>query len=301
MNRESRMNWEDGRLFLAVARHGQMLAAARRLGTTQATLSRRVRALEQALGTTLLLRRPHGSSLTPAGEALALVLERMESELVAATDLYVGQDHHVSGKVRISLPDGFGAAFLAPRLGRLLDRHPDLLLELVPPQATLGRGGADLMVRVGRPRDGADRARRLTRYSLGLYATPGYLATRPPVTRAEDLAGHRLIGFVEDMTASPDLDYCAEFYGTTPPRLGIASAAAQVAAVEGGAGIGVLHDYIAAGRPGIVPVLPALRTHREYWLVLDAARARVARVRTVADFLVAEVEAARVSFDQVAA
>lgn len=300
MNRYSPMNWEDGRLFLAVARNGQILAAARRLGTTQATLSRRIRALEQTLGTTLLLRRPHGSSLTPAGEALALVLERMEAELVAATDLYAGQDHHVSGNVRIAVPDGFGAAFLSPRLGLLLDRHPDLVVQLVPPQGTLGRGSADLMVRVGRPREGADRARRLTRYSLGLYSTAGYLAARKPVARAEDLAGHRLIGFVEDLTVSPDLDYCTEFYGTVAPRIGIASAAAQVAAVEGGAGIGVLHDYIAEGRPGLVPVLPELRTHREYWLVIDAAKAKVARVRAVADFLVAEVEAARSTFDQAA-
>ena len=48
MNRESRMNWEDGRLFLAVARHGQMLAAARRLGTTQATLSVKASTLQAA-------------------------------------------------------------------------------------------------------------------------------------------------------------------------------------------------------------------------------------------------------------
>ena len=120
------MNWDDGRLFLAVARAGQLLGAARSLGLTQATLSRRMKALEEGLGTTLLVRRPHGCALTPAGEALAATLERVEAEFDGASDRIGGEDRRLSGVVRIGAPDGLGVSFIAPRLGLFADRHPGL-------------------------------------------------------------------------------------------------------------------------------------------------------------------------------
>src|SRR5687767_639413 len=98
-------DWDDGRLFLAVARAGQMLAASRALGVNQATLSRRVAALEAALGARLLVRRTHGSELTDAGAALVESLERIESELLAAQARLQGSDAAVAGVVRIGAPD----------------------------------------------------------------------------------------------------------------------------------------------------------------------------------------------------
>ncbi len=294
------MNWDDGRMFLAVARAGQILGAARRLGVTQATLSRRVQALEAALGTALLVRRAHGCVPTPAGAALALALERMEGELDEATGQVAGQDRRVSGVVRIAAPDGFAVSFVAPRLAALAALHPELAVQLVPvPRASaLSQREADLAVLVGRPRRGDAVARRLAAYSVGLYAARAYLAAHPPVVAAADLAGHRLIGFVEDLVPSPDLDYCAEFYGAARARFEIASVTGQLAAVAGGAGIGVLHDYIAAEAPGLVRLLPGIVARREYWLVLPRALARVARVRAVADFLVEEVRRAGATFDR---
>ncbi|MBN9057145.1 MAG: LysR family transcriptional regulator, partial [Rhizobiales bacterium] len=74
------MNWDDARMFLAVARTGQLLAASRRLGVKHATLSRRVSALEEALKTRLLIRRTNGCDLTAEGEAFLRAAERMETE-----------------------------------------------------------------------------------------------------------------------------------------------------------------------------------------------------------------------------
>ena len=77
------LDWDDARMFLAVARAGQMLGASRALGINQATLSRRIAALEAALGAKLLARRTHGSELTDAGQALFGTLERVETEMLA--------------------------------------------------------------------------------------------------------------------------------------------------------------------------------------------------------------------------
>jgi DNA-binding transcriptional LysR family regulator len=105
------VNWDDLRIFLAVARAGQILGAARRLGLNHATVSRRVGALEQELGAKLFRRLTTGSELTTAGTRLLGVAERMEADMIAARAEVAG-DEEVSGTVRIGAPDGFGVTFL---------------------------------------------------------------------------------------------------------------------------------------------------------------------------------------------
>lgn len=291
------LDWDDARRFLAVARAGQMLGAARSLGVNQATLSRRMAALEAALGARLLIRRTHGSELTDAGRALVETLERVETEMLAVQGRLQGAEAAAAGVVRIGAPDGFGVGFLAPRLARLAERHPGLTVQLVPtPRGfSLSRREADLAVMVGRPDKGRLVARKLTDYSLGLYAAPAYLAARPAPSEPADLARHRLVGYVEDLIAAPALNYAAEFLRGWTSRLELTSAIGQVEAVRAGGGIGVLHDYLARDA-GLVRVLPELRAVRAYWLAIHENLRDLARVRAAADFLTAEVRAAQAAF-----
>ena len=206
------MNWDDVRIFLAVARHGQILGAARALGLNHATVARRLTALETSLGSKLFSRRTNGSDLSEEGERFLVHAERMESAMLAANEA-VGADSRIDGTVRVGAPDGFGVAFLAPRLAELLERHPGLRVELVPvPRAfSLSRREADIAVTLERPREGRLVARKLTDYRLGLYAAPDYLARQGTPRTREDLAGHRLVGYVEDLLYTASLDYTGEF------------------------------------------------------------------------------------------
>ena len=253
------LDWDDARMFLAVARAGQMLGASRTLGVNQATLSRRMAALEAALGAKLLARRTHGSELTDAGAALLETLERVETEMLGVQARLQGADAAAAGVVRIGAPDGFGVGFLAPRLARLADRHPDLTVQLVPtPRGfSLSRREADLAVMVGRPEKGRLVARKLTDYTLGLYAAPAYLDARPAPAHAADLTRHRLVGYVEDLIAAPALNYASEFLRGWRSSVEMTSAIGQVEAVRAGAGIGALHDYLARDS-GLVRLLPEL-------------------------------------------
>ena len=108
------MNWDDVRIFLAVARTGQILAASKRLGVNHATLSRRLTALEEALGTRLFVRRTNGCEPTAEGEIFLASAERMETEMLAAQARLGRTDTAIAGTVRIGAPDGFGVSFLAP-------------------------------------------------------------------------------------------------------------------------------------------------------------------------------------------
>ena len=290
-------DWDDARMFLAVARAGQMLGAARALGVNQATLSRRMAALEAAFGAKLLARRTHGSELTDAGQTLLETLERVETEMLGVQARLQGAEAAAAGVVRIGAPDGFGVGFLAPRLARLAHRHPDLVVQLVPtPRGfSLSRREADLAVMVGRPEKGRLVARKLTDYTLGLYAAPAYLAAHPAPREAADLADHRLVGYVEDLIPVPALNYAIDFHRGWRSSVEITSAIGQVEAVRAGAGIGALHDYLAEG-PGLAPVLPELSVVRSYWLAMHENLRDVARVRVAAEFLIDTVREAQPAF-----
>jgi DNA-binding transcriptional LysR family regulator len=284
------LDWDDARMFLAVGRAGQILGASRALGVSQATLSRRMAALETALGTKLLARRTHGSELTDAGNALIETLERVETEMLEVQARLQGAGAAAAGAVRIGAPDGFGVGFLAPRLATLAERHPALVIQLVPtPRGfSLSRREADLAVMVGRPERGRLVARKLTDYTLGLYASPAYLAEHPPPADAAGLAEHRLVGYVEDLIAAPALNYATEFLRGWRSSVELTSAIGQVEAVKAGSGIGVLHDYLTVTpcREGrLVRVLPGLRAVRSYWLAIHESLRDVARVRAAADWL----------------
>jgi DNA-binding transcriptional LysR family regulator len=292
-----RLDWDDARLFLAVARAGQMLGASRALGVNQATLSRRMAALEAALGAKLLVRRTHGSELTDAGAALFETLERVETEMLGVQARLQGSEAEAAGVVRIGAPDGFGVGFLAPRLAGLAERHPNLRVQLVPtPRGfSLSRREADLAVMVGRPEKGRLVTRKLTDYTLGLYAAPAYLAAHPAPRELADLGNHRLVGYVEDLIAAPALNYAAEVLRGWRSRIELSSAIGQVEAVRAGAGIGVLHDYLADDE-SLVRLFPDVYVVRSYWLAIHENLRDVARVRVLAEYLVDAVRGAETAF-----
>lgn len=291
------MNWDDARIFLAIARHGQILGAAKALNLNHATVARRLTALETALGSTLFRRKTNGTELTQQGLKFLEFAEFMESASLAATEA-AGADSAIEGTVRIGAPDGFGVGFLAPRLGELVERHKGLLVELVPvPRAfSLSRREADIAVTLERPREGRLVARKLTDYRLGLYASRRYLDAYGTPRTTADLAAHRLVGYVEDLLYTATLDYTAEFLKDWRSMIAVSSAMGQTEAVRAGAGIGILHDFMARRDDTLVPVLPDQTLTRSYWTVVHEDLRSLRRVALVADFLVEVVARERAMF-----
>jgi DNA-binding transcriptional LysR family regulator len=281
------MNWDDVRIFLAVARSGQILAAARSLGLNHATVGRRITALERDLQTRLLIRRTVGCELTGEGETFLASAERMETEMLGAQAQIGRTDAALAGVVRIGAPDGFGISFLAPRLGELTSRHPGLKIQLVPvPRSfSLSRREADIAITVERPDAGRLVARKLVDYSLGLYAAASYLAERPAPASLEELKNHRLIGYVEDLVFSPSLNFSLELSRHWEAGFEISSAVGQMQAVKAGAGIGILHDFAAREEPTLVRVLPHKSILRAYWMVFHESMRDLMRVRVVSEFI----------------
>lgn len=292
------MNWDDIRIFLSIARTGQILAAAKRLGVNHATVARRLTSLEESLGTRLFDRSTSGCILTEAGSRFFERAERMEAEAVAAEADLGGDTPEIAGTVRIGAPDGFGVAYLAPRLGKLTERHPGLTVQLVPVARSfsLSRREADIAVTIDRPETGRLVAGKLVDYALGLYASKAYLNERGTPASAGDLGAHDLIGYVEDLLYSPQLNYGTEFSKDWTARFEIASALGQTEAVRGGAGIGILHDFIAREDRDLVSVLPDMKLRRAYWMVTHESSRPLRHVAAVQDFLRDQVARDRTIF-----
>ncbi len=292
------MDWDRIRIFLEVARTGQILGAAKRLGVNHATVSRQLTALEQELKARLVERHTTGCSLTGAGEALLAAAERAESEFLKVGSQVKGASETITGTVRIGAPDGLGNYFLAQQLGALAGKHPELVIQLVPLPRTfsLSRREADIAITLDRPKQGRLIIKKLTDYTLSVYAAKAYLKRQGSIREQGDLTGRLFITHVEDFVYSRALDYASTLGKVMTWHYECGSVVAQMEAVRAGHGVGILHDYAARRYPELEPLLPDVRFTRNYWLVSHPDTHDSRRVSEVYDYIVARVRAARGEF-----
>jgi DNA-binding transcriptional LysR family regulator len=169
------MEWDDLRVFLAIAREGTLGAAARKLGQTQPTMGRRLRALEEAVGQKLFQRTNDGFVMTDEGAAVLNHAERMEEEALAFQRQLAGQEQVLDGLLRITSSDWFGAYVLTPVLADFARAHPQVTIELLTDSRilSLSRREADLAFRI-QPFEEPDIAsRKLLSMPYGLYTRAG--------------------------------------------------------------------------------------------------------------------------------
>ncbi len=285
--KQKQLNWEDARYLLAVARAGQLGRAAEALGVSVMTLSRHLNQLQHRVGTSLLTRHSKGMQLTNEGSRLVEYLERAEAEIDAASSIFESHGRSVSGTVRIAAPEGFALKVLTPNLGRLLQEHPDLNIEIVPqtPGFSLSRREADIAVMVGRPSEGQLRSESLGTYALGLYASESYIADHGIPKTIDELLTHRLIGYVEDLLFSDRLNIANQISSGWQSNIAIYSPIGQVEAVRSGLGVGVLHDFLLEDGEELIAILPELQLSREFFLVSHPTTERIPRIHAALAFM----------------
>lgn len=274
--------WDDLRYFLAVSRGGTLTAAARALGCSQPTVSRRMSALAQRHGAALFETLGGRYVPTEAGRALAARAARIEQDILALASEIDHLGTRTDGRVRVTAPEGFGLAVIAPRLGAFRREHPglDLLLVVEAQLADLSRREADVALRFVRPTQRNLVIRRAGSYAYGLYASERYLAEHP---RAAAGAPEDLVTLHDSMDASPEAAWLRERFPRASIRVRARSTLAVRAAVLAAAGAGMLPDYL-AGDPGLRLLAPA-EVRREAFVVYHRALRGSARVRAVGRFL----------------
>lgn len=289
--------WDDLKHFLAVARHGSVLAGSRALGVDPATVQRRLAALESRLGQALVWRHPGGYRLTdfgrvmlPHAEGIASAVTAFEQAVAAATD-------DVSGVVLVSCP--------APLVERLVQssfverfqaRHPHLRVEFLASDryVDLLNGEADIALRSGDTDDGELIGRKIGDSYWAVYGSPRYLLRHGRPAAVAELANHALIGLDDSMASHR----AAVWLRRIAPQGQLAARSSSILgllhAARAGLGLAPLPTAIADSDPELERVLGPIDELTRIWRVLVAPdKRRTPRVAAFFDFVVDEVEALR--------
>jgi DNA-binding transcriptional LysR family regulator len=243
------MEWSDLRIFLAIAREGTLGGAARKLGQTQPTMGRRLRALEQAIGQTLFQRTADGFVLTDEGRTVVEHAERIEEEALAFERKLAGQENQLDGLLRISSSEWFGAYMLAPVLAEFGRRHPKVVLELVTDARlySLTRRETDLAFRIKRFDNPTIISRRLMHIPYAVYGTKG---SKTP--SLGDGSGTYVITMDTAFVEMPDAIWLSHVLPRAVVGFRSNNREVQARLCATGAGLAVLPRPLGDATPGIV-------------------------------------------------
>lgn len=278
------MEWGDLRVFLAIAREGSLGAAARKLGQTQPTMGRRLRALEAAVGQTLFQRTGEGFVLTDEGASVLGHAERVEEEVLAFQRQLIGQEAQLEGMLRLSSSDWFGTFMLAPVLAEFGRRHPRVCVELLTDARlfSLPRREADMVFRI-KPFDEPEViSRRLMRIPYALYGlTDG---DRP---RPGDGAGARLITMDIAFSEMPDAIWLKRILPNATVAFRSNNREVQAQLCSKGAGLAVLPRPLGDATPNIAPFdLGEAPPGRDTFVGYHRDLRRLARMRELLELVV---------------
>ncbi|MFB8001415.1 LysR family transcriptional regulator [Nocardia sp. NPDC056000] len=292
----ARPNPDDLLVLLAVGRTGRYVSAADELGLNHTTISRRIAALEHALGGRVLMRGASGWELTELGREALAAAETVEAA-VRSLASGAGGARVLEGVVRMSATDGFSAYLAAPAIARVQRDHPKVTVEIITAtrRASLQRSSLDLEVVVGKPQVRRAEAIPLGDYTLALYASESYLATHDSPASVADLSRHPLVYFIDSMLQVDDLDLAPMLFAPTMREsISSTNVFVHVEATRAAAGIGLLPCFMADRHPDLIRVLPdEVAVRLTYWLVTRAETLRRPEVAAIVRALRTQVLADR--------
>lgn len=284
------MDWDDLRLFLAVARAESLSGAGKQLRLDPATLGRRIARLEEALEARLFVKSPQGYALTDEGSRILAHAERAEQAMSGVAEELRGTQG-LTGQIRIGAPDGCANYLLPQVLATICDENPGLEVQIIalPRVFNLSKREADMAIGVSRPETGRLSVQKLTDYRLHLAASRAYIAAHPPIMAPGDLRAHRMVGYIPDMIFDKELDYLGHL-GAETVALASNSVSVQLNWLRHGAGVGVVHDFALPAAPELQRLIPdQVSLTRSFWLIRHADDGRVDRLNRFAALLVQSV------------
>jgi len=291
------MDWEKLKIFHVVAEAGSFTHAGETLGLSQSAVSRQISALEQELKVPLFHRHARGLILTEQGEVLYRTAHEVSMKLEAARSQLSDTREKPNGELKVTTAVGLGSFWLAPRIGEFLDLYPDVRVRLLlsDEELDLAMREADVAIRLRQPVQSDLVQRKLFTVHFHAYASASYLKRNGHPRSPGELDGHRLLTLGGPVPSFyQNLNWLAELGrdggGPREVALTVNNAMGLRTAVENGAGIAALPDYIAEGT-GLVQLFaeheaPAL----EAYFVYPEEMRSVARVQVFRDFLISKAQ-----------
>lgn len=286
-------NWNDLKYFIAIARSGSTIAAARTLRLSQSTVHRRIEELEKQLGEQLVTRYPTGYRLTELGEKLRSYAERVDQTVADFERQASAWGKDVRGTVKVTCPDEVGSRLLASGLiDKFNERYPDLRVEFVMSDKNLdlAKGQADIAIRAVPPTDDTLIGRKIADSSWAVYASKSYVKRNGGVKRLDEIDHHSVVLFDGKMRDHRS----ARWLQSIAPNARIAARAnnmlAMQLAVKSGAGLATMPVIIGEKDNALVRVFgPVQEIATPFYLLMHGDMKRTPRVRVFFDFMIEEL------------
>ncbi|WP_119305119.1 LysR family transcriptional regulator [Dongia deserti] len=283
------MRWNDFLYVLAVVQTGSALRAAERLGVNQATVLRRLDAIEAAAGAQFFERRRSGLKPTEIGRLAAEAALRMEREAQAFENTLAARRRTLAGSVRLTTSVGLADRLVIPGMRAFQSLYPSIVVELLVADEFLdiASGEADVALRAGSGPEGAGIvARRLPDQYWTVYCSHAYAAERGVPGDRAAIRGHEIVGLDGLMGRLPAWLWLKESAPDAVVRFRSNSLVNLVSNLKAGLGLGVLPTLIGDAEPELMrclPPPPELRS--ELWLIVREDIKAQPHVRALTDFL----------------
>ena len=288
----------DLMLFARVVDEGSFSRAAERVGLPKSTVSRRIAMLESQLGERLLLRTTRKLTVTDFGHSVLEHAHQVAAEVEAASSLAQHRQIEPSGRLRVSMPGDFAHMVLGSLMAAFIEKYPAISLEvdLTPRRVDLIGENFDLALRMGDlPDDSTLTARKVATFTIGLYASPGYLERRGMPSEPEALMEHDALRLLQRSgDAAPWVLNRGEQHweGLPPGRATANSPELLLRLARAGAGIAAVSDHFATSYVETGELVPVLEDWTlpevSAWAVFPGRRLMPARTRVFLDALEAE-------------
>ena len=295
------MDWDKLRVFHAAAQKGSFTHAGEELGISQSAVSRQVHALEMQIGVSLFHRHARGLLLTEQGERLYETTSNIAQELQAAAGALVDSRDRPRGVLRVTTTIGLGSTWLCARIKDFVELYPDVQLQLIfdDNELDLGMREADIAIRWRQPVQPDLVQRRLFTVHFHVYAALDYVDRCGAPRTVDDIDQHRLVTFGPNPPAYLRELNWLETAGRSEeaprePSVRVNNIVAMRTAIDGGAGIGVLPDFVVDGDDNLVRLdLGAEPPSYNLYFVYASELRNTARVQAFRDFVLAKAEAWR--------
>ncbi|HXS42939.1 MAG TPA: LysR family transcriptional regulator [Stellaceae bacterium] len=290
-------DWNDLIYFLAIARSGSVLGAAKLLRVSQSTVHRRMRELESRFGRSLLKTDPTGSRLTEFGCGMLAHAERVEDAITALQRHAAATGKDLGGIVRITCPESLGYRLMrSDLLEQFAAIYPGIKLEFVMSDRSLdlGKGEADIAIRAAPIEDESLIGRKIADSPWAVYASQSYVEAHGGIERAEDMSHHAVVAFAGAMSAH----HAAQWLRSVAPHARVAARAHSLPtlllAAKSGTGIAVLPIAVGDDESDLVRVFGPLHdVVTPFYLLMHRDLKETPRVRAVFDFVVRELATIR--------
>ena len=277
-------NWDDIRIFLAVALEGSIRRAAVKLGINHSTVSRRISAFEDELNVRFFERLTTGYLLTPAGEELMNIAKQMEEAVALADRNILGRDSQMCGTLKVSLPGVLGNAMLIKEYAKFCELYPQVELNLnhTYETADLSKREADVAIRMTRTPPEELFGRKVVAANIATYISKDYWRR---INDKDDPSTARWLVW-------KNLDVQAEIIKSSmfpkAPQLNLTNdPEAMTVALKAGIGIAVVTCMLGDAEPDLMRLPPGnVSSHLDIWVLTHKDLRRTLRVKTFMDFTV---------------